>query len=829
MKAAPQIGHQPLDGAAVTRLIAATVIATVACIRACVGLDAFPGWSADPTSFETPLLGLGPAASLVLNGVLLVAAASAVACSRRPPRTRAVAAAAFALGAGAVAFHAHAGRPNALEHLLTGADWLSAVSAGLGAWALGGDRRAVRVLWGSLAGVAALLAIKSAVQVFVEHAQLVEMFNADREAVLAAQGWTEGSSMARAFERRLLQPEATGWIGLSNPFATLVGALCLMLVGLASAARSVEQPAARKALVAIATFGAAGALFATLLTRSKGGLVALAIGGAVFTIGILAPRVGLLVRLAPRAAQRLGGAAVVAIGAASLAAIAARGAIGERLGELSLLFRWFYMQGAARIFAANPIRGVGPAGFRDAYMLAKPPLSPEEVSSPHSIISDYAATLGIFGLAWVGLFAWLAWNSGRGLLPQQESAERFPASDSPLIRAEYRCAFACAAAVAIIGAWSEQAGTTPEAMLVRAIGLALGVAISGAALRILASAEESQPARRAIGVTCAAVGTLLAAHSQIETTPVWPGAAALFFALLGACAAWNGPSLDAAVAAPTTAPARAWLHTLTSLPVAAAAVYVLIQAPRVWSWESLLRQGVAELAPTVRYITAERAAGQSPAPHAALEAAWAALAADGVVPRAYPGPRDAQRLVFDAHVHAVARALTLLDQAIALEPSHTATMRAASRTAMQLAAGALQAGDTDGSLRILTRAEETARSAAAAAPASSVNWNWLGTMLIAQAEQFVPAGVDPRQKVDSAIVAFERSSVLDPCGVTAPPMLADALARAGRAQEAKSWARRAISLDDNLRLDPVKRMPEAQRRRMVELADLPAPSTPPPP
>ena len=101
-----------------------------------------------------------------------------------------------------------------------------------------------------------------------------------------------------------------------------------------------------------------------------------------------------------------------AIIAAALLAVIARGLVGERIGELSLLFRWFYMQGATHIFADHWLLGVGPADFKDAYMIAKPATSPEDVSSPHSILLDWVATLGLGGLAWCVLF--LVWSSAAG-------------------------------------------------------------------------------------------------------------------------------------------------------------------------------------------------------------------------------------------------------------------------------------------------------------------------------------------------------------------------------------------------------------------------------
>ena len=109
----------------------------------------------------------------------------------------------------------------------------------------------------------------------------------------------------------------------------------------------------------------------------------------------------------------LAGLAGIAI---PLLAVVVRGLVGERLSELSLLFRWFYMQGAARIFAQHLPVGVGPDGFQEAYLLAKPVLSPEAVASPHNILWDWLSTLGLFGVAWCVLLVTLAMRVGKTLV-----------------------------------------------------------------------------------------------------------------------------------------------------------------------------------------------------------------------------------------------------------------------------------------------------------------------------------------------------------------------------------------------------------------------------
>ncbi|HQR39835.1 MAG TPA: hypothetical protein PLF26_15715, partial [Blastocatellia bacterium] len=72
--------------------------------------------------------------------------------------------------------------------------------------------------------VAAVLAFRGIEQVFIEHPGTVENFKRNRDAILAAQGWPPDSAMARGYERRLMQAEATGWFGLSNVYASFAAA-----------------------------------------------------------------------------------------------------------------------------------------------------------------------------------------------------------------------------------------------------------------------------------------------------------------------------------------------------------------------------------------------------------------------------------------------------------------------------------------------------------------------------------------------------------------------------------------------------------------------------
>ena len=196
-----------------------------------------------------------------------------------------------------------------------------------------------------------------------------------------------------------------------------------------------------------------------------------------------------------------------------------RGAFGERISELSLLFRWHYLVGAARVIADHPWLGCGPAWFKDAYMLVKVPINPEEVESPHSLLFDWAATLGVFGLAWAAL--WLAWL-WRGI------AHGARAADPEATRQATQTSFHARALLALVPycAFIICCATEWYALGLDLVLLLL-VAVSAwwFAARVVSVLDPRTHTLALVGASAA-----LAAHAMIEVTPVNAGSAAWFMA-----------------------------------------------------------------------------------------------------------------------------------------------------------------------------------------------------------------------------------------------------------------------------------------------------------
>ncbi len=388
------IGGDPATGPGmdpVRRWAAIGLLAAVA-IRTLVATGFEARFEVDPALDPLPFAGLGPFASWLVDLLLLACSGLALLAERRSgrgvdPLTMALA----MLPALPVAFH---GLSDAAD-LHRGSAWLSAAVAAAAAAHLSRDPASRRLLVVGLLAIAVPLVAKGLVQALVDHPRTVEFFEANREAFLAERGWDPGGTAAANFERRLRQVEATGWFGLANLVSALAAFATVGLAGCASIARG-----RTRWILAAAALGAGGLV---ALNFSKGAVVATAFGLACLAIGRggKASRVSLAIT------------ALVAI--ASLAA-PLRGLLEHwspgTLGERSLLFRSQYLDGGLRILPQAIPLGIGPEAIQAAYLVAKSPRAPEDVTSLHSAFADWLVTLGPLGLAWAALAFRLVWSRG---------------------------------------------------------------------------------------------------------------------------------------------------------------------------------------------------------------------------------------------------------------------------------------------------------------------------------------------------------------------------------------------------------------------------------
>jgi hypothetical protein len=733
-------------------------ILTVALARVMTAHARVPYWDADPLapSLTERVVGpfeptLTPAMSLTFDAFVWLCAAAAllgeVLAGRRLLWRSGVC---IGIGVVGVALHGFVLVPFTSEPGVLAGDFRSLVTAStwaaamIGAWALlhlGRDPILRQTGMTTMLGIIVVLVAKGAFQVFVEHERTVALFRDDPAAVFARHRINPESVAAREFVRRLMQPEATGWFGLANVYATFA-AVCFvgwgaMAVGAWKRCRQGALQSGPAAVISLGALCGAGALW---FSGSKGGAVA-AIVGVVVVASVWGSTklAGLW--------ERRGGLLALGVIGISLCGIVARGLVGERLSELSLLFRWQYIVASIRMWVERPLFGVGPAEYKAAYALHKLPLNPEMVESPHSVLFDWTSTLGLFGLGFgAALLGWV-WLTGRGMTQESEQ-ERGPSGIATRVGV-------LAALLAALIAWRlDWRLILADELLIRLLALGgwVGLIVVGS---IVVSVGGVRP-RLAIG----AAALVAAVHAQIEVTPVMGGSAMWLLGLLGLAAAPSGAQA---------------LETAGRLRrVVAPAGLVVVMGGLViggvipaWMWQGKLK-AAAEAVRTLdgRFTTEQFAASRD-----------LLLEADALQPSAPDARERAIRLtLFEASQHRLS--------------GREADAAASARLAMDLALGGVERR-----------------------PQSGARW-----AVVANTAEAAASIVGDRSLLQDSYDAWKRVAALDPHGLSPVIRLWQLSRMLGLDGESAGWARRALEADEQLRLDPLKRLSEEERLALLREA-----------
>lgn len=756
-------------------------------LKASVAFTTFPGWDFDPFAFPSPSAGIGPAGCMWCDALALLGATCVLVarCLAGAP-LRALPALLGALGMLGVALHSWPPIDHTVGDTFLGSSWGVAMLAGLVVFGTprGEEgRRARAILTAVLVGFVALLAVRAVQQVFIEHPATVSEFRRNKAQVFAAQGWSPESPMAKAYERRILQPEATGWFGLANVLATFGAAGTLAGAGLVIAAfRARRESPALLLPGAIMTFIAGAGT--VVLAGGKGGYAATILGLGVLVAFSIA-------RGRPRT---VGGVFTLGALGATMALVVA----ASRTEQLSLLFRWFYAQAAWRIGLSHLPTGVGPDGFQAAYMLAKNPLSPEDVTSSHNVLLDWFSTLGLFGLAWCILWCAWIWRAGvRGV----ETAPEPPAPDFDTGRVERWCVAAIGTAATVGAVRIDEDIMTPDAALTRLAGLIAFVLAGWLTLSLL-----RRDSAGCIGRALAAGSVAAGAHALIDVTGVWPSSAGMLMVVV----ALGGSGVE-------LTRRRSFFVLLPSVAVSTLALALVAPLVRVSLWEGELRSTAADaarvgsLAQRWSEIREDLRLRRPGASERARD-----LAIELTVPGAQP-PTSAEALEQTLHARdeqatrAVAERLE--KSLLASYPLDWRVRREASRLWIRAAAFREQHADQSGA----DAAREHAINIAAAAPPGSETASglaWLSLALESRA-----TGPDAKKWLADAATALERASKLSPYELAYATRLMDLWDRAGDRQRALQWVLQARSLDAGMKYDrEVKGMTPEERARATRIS-----------
>ncbi len=790
-------------------------------VRATSNSTSFPGWDLDPLLYSLSAPAISPSGSLLIDALTLLGAAILLLRAHRQNTPLNLSLILLALiGAAAVVFHGwiETSRPNSLGQIRTGASWLSAIFSALALWHAAQDLRVRRIFVGTLLGLMSLLALYGILQVFFTHAQTLADFNADPNRFLAAHGWSSDSSMAKAFVRRLSQPEASAWFGLANVYASFAAAataagLVLLFRGTgilpvssspsSSPSKSPSPPPFAPLptlLLALFTLLSATALY---LAHSKGGYLAFA---AALASAIL---LTFLAKRPPspslrRLAALLGLAAILG----PIALILIRGLIGDHSGELSLLFRSFYAQASARIFLDNPIVGVGPDGFQSAFLLAKPPLCPEEVMSPHCIPLDWLADLGILGTAWLSILFRFAVNATTAPLL---SSSPLPTAHSPLPRSDLRLLLLLPALATILAAFVESPFITIDVAALRICGLAAWCATSFAIAKLITGSLSSR-------IALAAAALAFLAHAQIDVTGSYIPSAPLWLMLIALAAApYTLPPTS--TLAGRCSPSLGLLALAILPPILLSSLLFYTNGARVLPWERRLAAAAALTRPVAE--SSERLSALAhPQPGSPTTDSLNRLAGDlakSVGHPVAPVPGAIEAAITELRWSVVPQTVAALEFAHDALPDDWRPLREASHLHLQLGEGLLAATAPEAARQQYALAESILKLDSPA-PHHPSEYHWLATILERRA--FILPQPD---SLTRAIEARLKVAALDPYNLDNALKLFRDYEKLNQPDQAHIWAARTLTLHNFTRLDRETRGLSPQ-----DLADIQRATSPPP-
>lgn len=732
------------------------VLVVLVLIRAMSTHEPFPMWDSDPYLFASPLTGITAGFGILLNACVMLLSLVILSCS--PGSGRADSLMRSLLGIGCVGLGVHL--------VLDPANMVNGSTLGAMMAAMVASRAFLmtRPQWAKVfvpvvLGSGVFLALYGYQQVYIQHPLTVAAYDQNKEAFLNARGWADGSFEVMSYERRLRQPEPTGWFGLANVYASFMAAfgIAMLMVTLCSI---------RKAWW-MASGLIAGLLLAILLiSKSKGGIGAAVLGFGTIQYAMARHR-GRLSR----------------VGTSTLCAcVLVMGGVvgGAMMHQLSLLFRGQYMVGALRIFAENPILGVGPGKFQDAYMVHKPSTSPEDVTSAHNLIFDLIAQMGLAGIAWIGVLVVLIWSAR---LPKRDEVESDLVPKGVLVRM-----IPLLVLVAGVGVIRLQTNAMDmELMLLLLAGVGVWMATS-LLLGVFGSLRTLQ-----IAAMSAAV--VLVIHSMLDLTPVWVVSGPLF----GLCI---GMGFRGGVSASSSKKSR------VSDLIAVAGLGALIAWSGVGSSKVIARdQQLIELGTRaqeiaqLRALLTEEGLTQELADRVSM-LVEAAVPANGIaIDKALRG--------FEIHDRSWT-AGGLID--LAERTDEPVMIITALEHAMKAAINLDAQNDQESEKLwawVRVAADELYRRS------TFRELKWAGQAYITLAQR----GEDSGALLELAMQSWVRADSLNPHDPKQAARLMELALETGNHQEASKWAAQAIERSERMRLDPLKQLSPELLRRAQEVAD----------
>jgi len=730
------------------------LLAVLVLIRSMSTHEPFPVWDSDPYLFSSPLTGITGGFGILLNAGVMLLSVVILMCSPGSGRADSWMRSLLGVGCIGLGLHLVLDPANMINGSTLGA--MMAVMTASRAFMMAHPKW-TSVFVPIVLGAGVFLGLYGFHQVFIQHPLTVSMYDQNKDAFLNARGWNDGSFEVMSYERRLRQPEPTGWFGLANVYASFMAAFGIAMV-------MVTLCSIRKAWWMLSGLVAGLLLMILLISKSKGGIGAAVLGFGVIQYAMARHR-GRLSR----------------VGTSTLCAcILVMGGVvgGAMMHQLSLLFRGQYMVGALRIFAENPVIGVGPRKFQDAYMVHKPSTSPEDVTSAHNLIFDLIAQMGLAGIAWVGVLVILIWSAK---LPKRDEVESDAVSKGVLIRM-----IPMMVLVAGVGVIRLQTNAMDlELMLLLLAGVGLWMAAS-VFLGVFSSLRTLQ-----IAAMSAAV--VLMIHSMLDLTPVWVVSGPLF----GLCVGLGFRGV------PTKVEAK--LLRLPNL-VAVVGLGFAVVMSGVGAGKVIARdQRLIELGQTAQEIAELRSSLDTNGPTQTLADRVSLLVGIAIPPNGQAIDTALKKSELDDRFTSSLGLLRLAD--MSRDPkSAISALEQALRIGVifdeaKIGAGPLWAEINWNAIE-LGEEGETFRE---------LHWAGVAYQVMAQRDNLPSTNVT-ELKLDARDI-WIRADALNPHDPKHAVRLMELALEMGNAEEASVWAAKAIERSERMRLDPLKQLnPEVLRR-----------------
>ncbi len=739
------------------------VLVVLVLIRALSTHEPFPMWDSDPFEFETPIVGLTSGFGVLLNALIMLAGVVILITTPITTRADRWIGPLFGIGCLGLCVHLATNPQTLVEGSSLGAMMTTLITSRA---FISNHTNWYKVIVPILIGGGVFLVLYGIHQVYIQHPLTVEMYEQNRDAFLNARGWSDGSFEVMSYERRLRQPEPTGWFGLANVYASFLAAfgVAMLMLTLCSLKRAWW----------IAS-GLLAAVFLGLLviSKSKGAIGAAGVGFVVVQYALVRKQ-GKLSRIGT---STIGASVLVMAGVVT----------GAMLGQLSLLFRGQYMVGALRIFEHHPLLGVGPGRFQDAYMVHKPSTSPEDVTSAHNLLFDLIAQLGLAGIAWV-LMLIAVLVSAR--VPAKEPSEQSIDNGSTLSGSLRMRIIALVALVAGVGAIRLQAGAIDlEIMLILLFGIGLWI-LTAALLSSLCST-------RTLALSMLGAAVVLLLHALLDLTPVWIVSAPLF----GLCVGFG-------FSATTPQPPN---------PIKGGALYRLIPSLAV-----LVMLGITGLG-SLQMIERDQTLVQAAAPAQQIASIKASMSigepiqniADQVsllsgtrVPADPIAINDVLRSLEVAYRVQASEVL----RSIPMQNDPTLTIAALEHT--MKAAMAMDAIGQPGSDQLWDWVETTSLDLMDDAE-TFAELKWAGDSLLSVAR--LDTKSDSAKLTQLALESWIQADSLNPHDPKHAIRIMDLLVSLERSDEARLWAQETLDRSARMKLDPLKMLSDDARDRAMSL------------